>query len=119
MEPTKTVKSFIKQFVASVTGDDAEAKAQKALRQADSALKSQIPSLNGDTIQLEDAVTSAKEAEDNALINGGCLITDREGYIRNLLSARNNTLRAEEALKVHTEKIAFLQGRLEAINSEI
>lgn len=96
----------------------AEATGQKILRQADSAIKSQIASLNGDTISLEDAVTSAKEAEDLALINNAQLITSRETYVRSLLTAKNKTTEAEEALKLHLEKIAFLNSKLEAINAE-
>ena len=53
MSVSKT-KSFVKEVVAILKGDDAEATAQKILRQADSAFKTQIASLTGDTIALED-----------------------------------------------------------------
>ena len=56
------MKSFVKEVVAIISGDNAEATGQKILRQADSALKTQIASLNGDTISLEDKVEDAKEA---------------------------------------------------------
>src|SRR6185369_5250531 len=95
------VKSFVKQFVATVKGDDAEAKAQKTLRQADSALQSQIASLTGDTITLEDAVTAAKERQDLARVNNGTAISSRESYVRGLLNAKNDVTSAEEALKTH------------------
>lgn len=113
------VKSFVKQFVATVKGDDAEAQAQKALRQADSALKSQIASLNGDTITFEDAVTTAKEKEELATVNNGNLITSRESYVQNLLNAKNNVTLAEEALKAHKAKIDFLEGKLKQLSTEV
>lgn len=113
------VKSFVKQFVAVVKGDDAEARGQKVLRQADSALQSQIASLTGDTITLEDRLSSAKEAQDLARVNGGSTISSRESYVRNLLDAKNNVTLAEEALKAHKEKIAFLKEELEALSQEV
>lgn len=113
------VKSFVKQFVAVVKGDDAEAKGQKVLRQADSALQSQIASLKGDTITLEDKLLSAQEAQDLARVNNGNAIASREAYVRNLLDAKNNVTYAEEALKAHKEKIAFLVGELDSLSKEV
>lgn len=113
------VKSFVKQFVAVVTGDDNAAKAQKALRQADSALKTQIASLTGDIITLEDAVTTAKEKQTLARVNNGYSITDRNAYVSGLLSAKNSVTLAEEALKTHKDKISFLEGELESLNEDV
>jgi hypothetical protein len=113
-----TVKSFVKQFTAFIKGDDAEAQAQKVLRQADSALKSQIASLNGDTITYEDAVTAAEEKEGLAIINNGKPITDRSYYVSGLLNAKNQVTSAQEALKTHLEKIAFLQSKLDGLGEE-
>ena len=112
------VKSFVKQFAAFVKGDDVEAQAQKVLRQADSALKSQIASLTGDTITLEDAVTAAEEKEQLATINNGKPITDRNYYVSGLLSAKNQVTIAQETLEAHQEKIAFLQSKLDALGEE-
>ncbi len=113
-----TVKSFVKQFVAVIKGDDAQAQAQKVLRQADSALKSQIASLTGDTITLEDSVTAAKEKQVLASVNNGKSITDRAYYVSGLLTAKNSVTQAEEALKEHLEKITFLEAQLAALGEE-
>ena len=113
------VASFVKQFVAAVKGDNVEVLAQKALRQADSALKTQISSLDGDTIAKEDKVTDAKERQMTARINNGNPITDRNSYVRNLLDAKNAVTLAEEELKLHKEKISFLKGELESLNGEV
>ena len=110
------MKSFVKEVVAIISGDNAEATGQKILRQADSALKTQIASLNGDTISLEDKVEDAKEALRLARVNNGKLITDRNEYVRNLLNAKNALTDAEEALEIHLEKIAFLQEQYDSLD---
>lgn len=110
------MKSFIKQFVAVVTGDNAEAQAQKVLRQADSALKTQIAALQGDVITLEDAVENAKEQQVLAKVNHGRTITDRNSYVRGLLDAKNEVTKAEKALELHKEKIAFLESELATLD---
>jgi len=71
-----TVKSFVKQFVAAVQGDNVEVKAQKVFRQAQSALKTQISVSEGALIKFEDAVELAKEQLASTRINSGNLITD-------------------------------------------
>lgn len=115
----KTVKSFVKGFVALVKGDDVAAAAEKAFRQASSGLKSQINSLEGDTVTFEDAVTDAKEAQSNARINNGRAITDRDEYVNKLLSAKNVVTQAESKLELHTTKIDFLKGELVALEQEV
>lgn len=114
-----TVKSFVKQFVKAVQGDDNGVLAEKAFRQASSALKSQISSLEGDTINLEDRVTDAKEAQATSRINGGKPITDRNSYVSNLIYSKNNVVDAEKALKTHVEKISFLKSELSALEEEV
>ena len=119
MTTSTKIKSFVKQFVATVQGEDANAKAQKVLRRADSALKSQIPSLEGDLISLEDNLESAKEKQALARINNGKSIDSSELYISNLLRAKNAVTEAEENLELHKEKIAFLKSELLALDEEV
>lgn len=40
-------------------------------------------------------------------------------YVKNLLLAKNKTTEAEENLRTHIEKIAFLEAKLKAINEEV
>ena len=115
----KTVKSFVKSFVALVKGDDVAAAAEKAFRQASSGLKSQINSLEGDTVTFEDAVTDAKEAQANARINNGKPITNRDEYVSKLLLAKNVVTHAESKLEIHLAKIDFLKGELVALEQEV
>lgn len=115
----KKIKSFCKEFIATVEGDSAAALAEKVFRQADSALKVQIANLNGDVIKLEDDVAAAKEGVSKARINNGREITDRTAYVEGLLTAKNNLTRAEDALKKHKEKLAFLEGEYKDLSSEV
>jgi exonuclease VII small subunit len=110
------MKSFVKEVVAIIAGDNAEATGQKILRQADSGLKTQIASLNGDTIALEDSIEDALEGLKLARVNNGKLITDRNQYVRNLLEAKNKLTDAQDALEAHLEKIAFLQGEYDSLD---
>ena len=102
-------KSFVKEIVALLKGDDAEATGQKVLRQADSAFKTQIASLTGDTIALEDRLEDAKENLRLTRLNFGLQITDRNSYIRSLLDAKNLLTSSEEALELHNAKLDFLR----------
>lgn len=112
------VKSFIKQAVAVITGDDATATAEKIYRAAVSANKSQIAALEGATIDLEDKVEEAKEALVAARLNGGRKIEDRNLYSQSVLAAHNRVIKAEEALEAHKTKIAFFESELVALEKE-
>jgi len=110
------MKNIVKTVVAIIKGDDAEVLGLKIIRQAESALKSQIASLNGDTITLEDSVADAKENLKLALANYGKNIDDRNSYVRNLLEAENRITLAEETLELHKAKIAVLEKHLDSLD---
>lgn len=103
------MNSFIKQFIAIVNGDDAAVTAQKAWRQAESALKVEIAAREGDSISKEDDVTTAKEKLSLALVNNGKPIENRTEYIDNLITAKNNVSKAEKALHIHNVGLTFLK----------
>jgi len=119
MTTSTKIKSFTKQVISVLKGDDAEATAQKVLRKVDSALQVQIASLTGDLISLEDNLETAKENLSLARINGGVLFTDGSGYISRLFSAKNKVTDAEEALTLHKERIAFLKAESAALDEEV
>jgi hypothetical protein len=112
---TTQLTTFVKEFLAIIKGDDAEAKAQKAYRSAMSALKTQISSLEGDTIKFEDEVEEAESKFNLAKVNSGEPIVDRNKYVQNLLVARRQLIDAEEALENHLEKIEVLRSTFEEI----
>jgi DNA repair ATPase RecN len=119
MKTTKMMKSFVKEFVALVKGDDATATAEKVLRRADAALRSQIGALEGESVRLEDIVMDAQEGVQKALFNNGTLISSGDDYVENLYNAENKLLKAQEVLDKHNKKINFLKKKLEEINTEV
>lgn len=110
-----TVGSFISQFIAIVKGDDAEALAQKAWRQAKNALTTQIHLLEGETMRIEDRVEKAQEAENNAAVNNGRLIEDNKDYTTRLVEAHNRLEEVKEELAEHNRAIEFLTATLASI----
>ena len=111
------MKSFVKEVVAIIKGDDAEATGQKILRQADSAMQTHLATFKGDIISLEDKVEEATENLKLARVNNGILIVDRNQYVRNLFNARNALVDAEDALEIHKEKIEFLTAQHVSLDS--
>ena len=110
--------SFIEEIVALIQGDNAEAKAQKIKRQADSALKTQIATLTGDTIVLEDKLEEAKENLRLARLNYGEEIKEiekRTQYVQNLIKAKNAVTEAQENLNTHLETLDFITKELASL----
>ena len=112
------LNSFAKQFVAIIKGDDAETKAAKVWRQAESAFKVQIAALGGDLIRKEDAVTQAEEKLAKALVNDGNEITDRDAYIANLISAQESLRQSQKNLTAHKDTIEFLEKQYTKLKTE-
>lgn len=113
-----TVSSFVKQFVAAVKGDDVKVQAERNYRQAKSGLKSQISSLEGDTINLEIKIEEAVETQKKMRINAGKPITDRDSYVENLIEAENNVKSAKKTHEKHLAKIEFLKAEMEALDKQ-
>lgn len=118
MTTSKKVNSFIKGFVALVTGDNATATAEKVLRSADNALNVHIQVLKGDLIGLEQSVEDAREAAKNALLNNGETINDRDTYVQGIIDADNAVTEAQEELKEAKTMLTFLEEKLAEINAE-
>jgi len=118
MSTAKVMNSFVKQFIAVIKGDDAEATAQKVWRQANSALTSQISSMKGDLIGKEDKVIEAKEALSLARVNNGKSISDRNKYIQDLTNAKNKLTEAEKELNNFNNLIKFLEDELSSLSKE-
>ncbi len=118
MSTETKIKSFIRQFVAMVNGDDAAVVGEKVLRQSISAINTEISALNYKTITLEDAIEEAEETLRCARLNNGRAITSRENYIAELLLSQNLLTKAEEALETHKKTIAFYQKEVKEINKD-
>lgn len=101
----KVVKSFVKQVIAKLKGDDAEVVAQKNFRKASAAVKGQIAALEARKVDDEMAVENAKEAFNDALYP--TVVTDAQVYTSNLVKAKKVVEQAEEQLKATEDSIAF------------
>lgn len=114
------MNSFVKQFLAFVKGDEPEVLAQKAWRQANSALSSQISSRKGDIVSFEDKVLEAKEHLAKARVNFGnpIIIGEKNVYIQNLINAKNDVIKAEKELRNYLEVTEFLETELAALGKE-
>ena len=112
------LNSFAKQFVAIIKGDDAEAKAAKVWRQAESAFKVQIAALGGDLIRKEDAVSQAEETLAKKLVNNGNEIADRDQYISNLIQAKEILVQSKKQLDAHKATITFLEEQYALLKAE-
>lgn len=114
MSNTKLL-SFVQQVIAVLKGDDAEVTAIKIQRQAKNALTPQIAVKISLTSDLEDQVEQRKEALKLYLINNGKLIENRDIYIKDLLTIKQNIVNAEEELSLHLQDIKFLEECLEDV----
>lgn len=109
------IKSFIDQFVAFVKGDDAEVLAESVYRQRKAALNTKLHNSDGDLVDREQAVEDAKKELFKARLNYGKKISNKEGrdlYIRNLVEAKNNVTKAQEALEDLKDLIKFLKEEI-------
>jgi hypothetical protein len=109
---TKNISLFLKLAIATIQGDDSEAKAIKIQKKAIAYLTAQIAAKVCHTLSLEEKVESATQELANARVNGGELITDNTAYIRSLLKRRLEKTQAEQELEEHLEEIAFLEEEL-------
>lgn len=113
------MKSFVKGFVAYVTGDDSTAQAEKTLRQADAALNTHIHAIKGELIDLEQSVTDSKENAAKALLNHGKSIDDRDSYVRGIINAENRITEAVDTLEAKQTLLKTLEDKLAEINAEV
>lgn len=117
MAKTK-IESWKNQFMAGIKGDSDAVVAEKAWRGAKSHLTVEIARLEGLTVGLEDNLEEAQENAINARMNNYQVIRPDTKYIDNLLTARNNVVKAEKELKNHKEKLEFLKNELEELVKE-
>lgn len=109
------IESLKNQFMAGIKGDSDAVIAEKSWRGAKSQLTVEIARLEGLTVGLDDILEEAQENATKARLNNHQVIKPDTKYIDNLLTARNNVVKAEKDLKVHKEKLDFLKSELEAL----
>lgn len=110
--------NFLAQFVAFVQGDEAKVRAIKVKRAAEGGLKTQIAVFEADLQRKEDVVEQALEDLNLARLNNGELISDRDDYVRNLITAHNDVAEAEEDLEAHKATLEVLRNELALFTAE-
>ena len=114
-------QSFVAKFKTLASEENVEALAARTFKQSVTALKGAINSMEGDTDDKQDALDQAKEKLENLVYNNGKVLgsskSDRDQYVRNLISAENAVKEAEEALNSHNQTIEVLKGHLKNLTA--
>lgn len=100
---------FVKEVIARLKGDNAEATAANIARKAIAAIDGQIAGLNSKKIDQEIAVEDAQKALDNAIYPTEMFSTPA-GYIQNIV-------KHQEALDLAEENLAATEKSIEYFSS--
>lgn len=95
--------------------EDSEVIASKIKNKALTAFASQLAIKEANLIDKTDAVESATLELEEALINGGHLIMDRDVYLANYASSYKKLERAKEDLNSSTKEIKLLKEAMSQI----
>jgi hypothetical protein len=104
-------KSFLKEVIARVKGDQAEVVAQKNYRKATSAINSQLATLKAKEVDDEAAVDQAKENLDNAKFPT-TLISDNKYYVGDIKKQFDALEQAKETLTATRDSIKYFESLL-------
>jgi len=102
---------FIKEVLAKLKGDGAEALAAKVGRKALSAFEGQIASLNSKKVDQENAVEEAQEALDAATYPTS-VFSSNQSYIDGILRAQKAVDQAQEDLDSTNKALEYFTGKL-------
>jgi formylmethanofuran:tetrahydromethanopterin formyltransferase len=102
---------FVKEVVARIKGDDAEAKASKIARKAISAIDVQIATLKGKVVEAEVNVESKEESLKAALYPTE-VFSNNQIYCENIRRANEAFEAAKDELEDLNASIKFFEGVL-------
>jgi len=113
----KTMKSYVKQVLAQLTGDQNTVVAEKNYRKASSAVKGQIASLEAKLVDDEQSLENAQEALNKAKYPT-FEVSDQKGYVQNVVRA-TEAVEANQATLDSTKKsIEFFKSLLTEFDEE-
>lgn len=115
---TKTIKSYVKQVLAQLTGDQAAATAERNYRMSKAALKGQIASLQCDEVRQENVVS---QKEENLLraTYPATPINDMEQYVKGVRYAQIALDDAKKDLENVKHSITYFNNLLESFDEEV
>ena len=102
---------FVKEVIARLKGDNAEALGAKIARKAISSVEGQLAALKARQVDLEDQVEDAEEALKVAKFPIE-MITDNQGYVSNIRRKLDALEEAKTNLADVKESIKFFEGLL-------
>jgi hypothetical protein len=102
---------FVKEVIARIKGDDAEAKASKIARRAISAIDVQVATLKGRIVEAEVDVENKEEVFKTALYPTE-VFTNNQIYCNNIASANQQLEEAKETLENLKNSIKFFEDVL-------
>jgi chromosome segregation ATPase len=117
MSTTVKLKSFVKEFVAMVKGDEAEAIGEKVRRKAEAGVETRLSSLKGHIVECEQYIEESEENLKHVRLNNGNPIKDMVTYVDNLIMAHKKVDEAKAKLEDVKHTIEVLQKELEIIRS--
>ena len=111
------MKSFVKEVIARMKGDDAEAQAQKNYRKASAAVSATIASLGA---KLVDDENTLEDAQENLASTKWptTLIGSGETYLANVKGAQESVDAAQDKVEQTQKSIAYWQVFLSEMDSE-
>lgn len=113
-----TVKSFLKETLARITGDKDTVVAEKNFRKCTAAIKGQLSALESQLVNVEDDLDTANERL-NTVKYPTTLTSGGEDYIEQLVSAQESVEYQEDRLKDIKASIEFFKKTLEEYNTEV
>lgn len=84
-------------------------------KKIESAFKSKLAILNADRYEEADKVEEAKEKLEKAKLNNGNKTVNRDSYLNNLITLKNDLTAAETRLEEYDKTIAFLTKTYEEL----
>ena len=109
-------KTFVQRVVNFLKSDDAESIAKGIQKKGNAVLKAQIAAKEAHTLNLEEALDSANESKEAAVINYGKSITYNDSYVEGILRTAQAVELAQENLTDHLESIETLKAALKEVN---
>ena len=114
----KAMKSYVKETLARLSGDNNEVVAQKNYRKATSILNGQIAALKAKQVDAESVVEDADENLKNVKFPSS-LITNSSSYITNLNAAKERFADAKQALEDVKTSIKEAETTLAEFEAEV
>lgn len=113
----KTTKSFVREVLARIKGDNVTVIAEKNYRKAEAAINGQIAALKAKLVEEEGHVDDAQEALDNAKYPTEP-IASADSYVKNIKEKQEKFDSAKEALENVNSSLKYYEDLLKGFEAE-